>query len=366
MDIKELDDLLMDRLECLYGSEVPDEIAERCVKERNYLKKSVFQREFGAYIELLMDMKKNNMEHSVIGKASHSYFLYLLLQLEMNPLPPHYYCPVCKDAVFIDCEEEMVMGIDLPRMRCRCGCVLKRNGFNLSEEMFWKVQPVDLGFCISEENYEYVKKYLCDDDRLKDEEIREEEINDVDVAKIYKIGAISIFVKRNKKKTVLGSESNEYGSHVFVECMPSPEQCLMPNEIDYLNDERTIKLREELNDTTTRICIIGGNDEEITRLYEEMVLKSNQIDDEYLQEAESISITIFKRIFWFRDEMSYKIFEDVYSHEKNELITRYYDRTFESVSGNNLCISLNDAWGMIDRLPFDMWSVANRSTKGRR
>lgn len=155
-------------------------------------------------------------------------------------------------------------------------------------------------------------------------------------------------------------ETQVLGAHIFVGCMPLPKQCLKPNACDYENDKRMGILKEILNDYSSHICIIGGDDKEITKLYKEMLLLCEQIDEEYLQEEEIVSLTICKKIFWFRDKRSCKIFEEVYSREKNELIIRHYERTLESVAGNNLCISFCDSRGMIDRLPMDMWLVANR------
>lgn len=166
-----------------------------------------------------------------------------------------------------------------------------------------------------------------------------------------------------KVDIVSETEIKVYGPHIYMECMPSPEQCLMPNYSDYPDDKRIIKLEKLLSDKCPRVYIVGGKNEDITELYRNVLLLYHQINAEYLQEDEGIEILVFKKIFWFRTKRSCKIFEDVYSHEKNELILKYYNRIFESVAGNNLCIFLSDAWGMIDRLPFDMSHVANVGTK---
>ena len=85
MLIREFDNLLMDKLEVLYGKDVPDEIATRCVQERNYLLLSEFQNEFWVFSELLMEMKVKGIRYTIFGTAVHSFFLYLLLQ------PPFLY-----------------------------------------------------------------------------------------------------------------------------------------------------------------------------------------------------------------------------------------------------------------------------------
>jgi len=199
MKIREFDNLLMDKLEALYGKDVPDEIAARCVRERNYLQLSEFQDEFWVFSELLMEMKKKGIRYSIFGTAVHSFFLYLLLQLEMNPLPAHYYCPRCKEILFIEGDDEVRMGIDLPRKLCKCGCELKGEGFNLAEEFFWEGE-MDLGVSVLEEDYEYVKAWLSSDGRLKGMDIEEDDWSDVDeedIVKRYKIGEILVLAEKS-------------------------------------------------------------------------------------------------------------------------------------------------------------------------
>ena len=91
-------------------------------------------------------------------------------------------------------------------------------------------------------------------------------------------------------------------ANVFIECMPLPWQCLKPNKRDYQNDQRIKRLEEEIDDQNTYICITG---------------KENDVN-----------------------------------------------RIFESVAGNNVCISLNDFRGMICRLPYDMAAYAKIGTRG--
>lgn len=152
--------------------------------------------------------------------------------------------------------------------------------------------------------------------------------------------------------------------HVFVRCVPNPQDCLMPNEKYYKNDERIEKLKEILCNEGTYICIIGVTDDDITKLYREMIALSSELNNTWLKEPYMTSITDYKKIFWFKNMGSFETFEDVYSAETNELIIEQYNRIFESVAGNNLCITLNDCRGMICRLPYDMSAVAKTGTLG--
>ena len=123
-------------------------------------------------------------------------------------------------------------------------------------------------------------------------------------------------------------------------------------------------MRKILSNNNPYICIVGVSDEEISELYRKMIVLSSELDDKWLKKKCLMSITDYKKIFWFKNIKSYKIFADVYSNETNELIVEQYNRIFESIAGNNMCISLNDFRGMICRLPFDMSAVAKKGRLG--
>lgn len=167
----------------------------------------------------------------------------------------------------------------------------------------------------------------------------------------------------NKVDVVLENENKVYGPSVYIGCMPFPEQCIMPNYLDYPNDKRIKKLEKIFNNKCPRIYIIGGKHEEITQVYRDVLLLREKIEAEYSQEDDMIEITLPKKIFWFSDKLSCKIFEDIYGKEENPIIISYYDRIFESIAGNNLCITLYNAWGILDRLPLEMSICANRRTR---
>lgn len=187
--------LLDERMANMYGRDVPDVITKRYVREKNYLQLSKFQDEFRVFAELLIEMQKKQIRYSGIGTFSHSFLLHLLLHTEMNPLPPHYYCPQCKKILFID-DDEISMGIDLPRMQCKCGHELSVDGFDLSEEFFWEKEKLDLVFSVSEENYEFIKNWLCKDNRMQDREREEDDYKDESIVKRFNIGIITVLSEK--------------------------------------------------------------------------------------------------------------------------------------------------------------------------
>lgn len=200
MERWEFNDLLIERMENLYGKNIPDVIVKRYLREKNYLQLSEFQKEFRVFAELLLEMKKMKIRYSVIGTTWHSFLLWLLVEPELNPLPPHYYCPRCKDVVFVENKKEISMGIDLPEKQCKCGYEMIGDGFNLSEEFFWEKEQLDLGFSVSEIDYEYIKAWLNSDDRLKGKDIEEDDwshVEEEDIVKRYKIGIITVLAEKN-------------------------------------------------------------------------------------------------------------------------------------------------------------------------
>lgn len=59
-----------------------------------------------------------------------SFIACLLGGSKVNPLPPHYYCPICKRVEFVLNEK---CGIDLSEKKCSCGRYYQKDGFGISE-----------------------------------------------------------------------------------------------------------------------------------------------------------------------------------------------------------------------------------------
>lgn len=55
--------------------------------------------------------------------------------------------------------------------------------------------------------------------------------------------------------------------HVFIGCVPVPEECLIPNERDYPGDVRIDILNTVLYDSSSYICIVDVEEDDILNLY---------------------------------------------------------------------------------------------------
>ena len=86
--------------------------------------------------------------------------------------------------------------------------------------------------------------------------------------------------------------------HVFIGCVPVPEECLIPNERDYPGDVRIDILNTVLCDSSSYICIVDVEEDDILNLYRKMIALSNELDSKWLNEDELNTITIYKKIFW--------------------------------------------------------------------
>lgn len=78
--------------------------------------------------------------------AASSFLNYCLGITEINPLPPHYYCPKCKQVEWVD---DVYCGLDLPEKECSCGGIMHGDGMNIPYQTFFgfcgdKIPDIDL------------------------------------------------------------------------------------------------------------------------------------------------------------------------------------------------------------------------------
>ncbi|MBQ6400905.1 MAG: PolC-type DNA polymerase III [Firmicutes bacterium] len=135
----------------LYGSPLPDEIRQRLDRELNSIIDNGYAVMYRS-AEMLVD--KSLADGYLVGSrgsVGSSFAATMSGITEVNPLPPHYLCPKCKNLEWGDLQE-YDCGVDMPDKVCPvCGTPYLKEGFNIPFETFLgfeanKEPDIDLNF----------------------------------------------------------------------------------------------------------------------------------------------------------------------------------------------------------------------------
>lgn len=143
--------MTMERAHELYGKELPKIVKERIEKELN----SIINNGYAVLYLIAHKLVKKSLEDGYLvgsrGSVGSSLVATLTNITEVNPLPPHYICPKCKNSEFFD-SNIVGVGPDLPDAICpKCGTPYKKDGFDIPFEVFLgfegdKEPDIDLNF----------------------------------------------------------------------------------------------------------------------------------------------------------------------------------------------------------------------------
>lgn len=148
---KQLRQICYDKAKELYGENLPELVKNRLEKELN----SIINNGYAVlYVIAQKLVKKSNDDGYIVGSrgsVGSSLAATMSNITEVNPLPPHYRCPVCKYYDF-DVDKKYATGPDLPDKKCpNCGAELVKDGFDIPFEVFLgfegdKEPDIDLNF----------------------------------------------------------------------------------------------------------------------------------------------------------------------------------------------------------------------------
>lgn len=135
----------------MYGSPLPEEIRARLDKELN----SIIDNGYAVmYRSAELLVKKSLSDGYLVGSrgsVGSSFAATMSGITEVNPLPPHYLCPNCKNLEWGD-NELYDCGVDMPDKICpKCGTPYSKEGFTIPFETFLgfeanKEPDIDLNF----------------------------------------------------------------------------------------------------------------------------------------------------------------------------------------------------------------------------
>lgn len=147
----EVRNMALARAHELYGDELPEIVEKRLEKELN----SIIGYGYATLYRIATLLVQKSISDGYIvgsrGSVGSSLVATMCGITEVNPLQPHYRCPVCRKAYF-DVPDKYKVGVDLPDKACPvCGENMEKDGFDIPFEVFLgfkgdKVPDIDLNF----------------------------------------------------------------------------------------------------------------------------------------------------------------------------------------------------------------------------